>query len=333
MLATTAVLFQTHFFDRWCARAFRRLVAGCPAGFEPLVLIHLPPGAPVPPLLEGVPHHVVRTDGLRTPLYPGKCGGEGWDLWLGGHTDLIPLHWWRATGRHARVWAIEYDVRFSGDWGRFFAAYEDDPTDFLAPCIVPRMADPAWSNWPSFGGPEPLPEPAQMRAFLPVFRASAALMDRMDAAYRAGWSGHCEATWPTLARAAGLSVADLGGDGPFTPERYRHRFYTSTPLAEFLGPGTFAFKPPLYRTGRRADMLWHPVKPFFWRSEVKEGLRDMRRRAGIVVRALAAGAGIPLPERLREGAFEAAKDRKRRATTTESCAAEAASRPSGFGAA
>jgi hypothetical protein len=169
MQRTTAVLFQTHFFDRWCARAFARVAAGCPPSYRPVVLIHLPPGAPVPLLLQGVPHHVVRTPELRVREYPAKSGGPDWNLWEGGHTDLIFLHYVRAHPEHVRYWGIEYDVRFSGDWGRFFAAYEDDPSDFLAPAILPRALDPGWYNWASLGGPVPLPESEQLRAFLPVF--------------------------------------------------------------------------------------------------------------------------------------------------------------------
>jgi hypothetical protein len=309
MQVTTAVLFQTHFFDRWCARAFRHLAAGCPPPLRPVVLIHLSPGAAVPPLLADVPHHVVRTPEMRTPDYPAKSSSESWNLWGGGHTDLLALHYHRAHPGHERVWVVEYDIRFSGDWSRFFAAYDDDPTDLLAPGVIPRAQDPQWYNWPSFVGPGDLEEGMQLRAFMPIYRASAALLREMDAAYRGGWGGHCEATWPSLARAAGLSVADLGGDGPFTPDRYRGRFYSNCPLDAHLAPGTLVFKPAMYRIGRRPDMLWHPVKPFFWRAEVKEGLRDMRRRAGIALRGLAAHAGIELPPALQPGAFEAASRR------------------------
>lgn len=326
MAETTALLFQTHFFDRSCASAFARLAAACPPQFRPIVLIHLPPGAEVPPRLAGVPHHVVRTPEMRLPAYRAKSGGEDWNIWSGGHTDLILLHFWRAQPGHARYWVVEYDVRWSGDWRRFLGSFEEDPADLLCPGIIGRMADPGWYNWPSLTGPEHLPEETQFRAFLPVFRASAAMMRTVDAAYREGWGGHCECTWPTLALRAGLSVVDLGGDGPLTPERYRGRFYASTPAALHLAPGTLVFKPVLHRVGRRRDMLWHPVKPFHWRVEVKEGLRDIRRRIGILVRRAAAAARIELPAILRPGAMEAA-DQARRARRVEREARRTNARP------
>ncbi len=307
---TTAVLFQTHFFDRRCARAFEHLSRGCTADYRPVVVIHLPPGAPVPPRLKGVPHHVVRTPEMRLREYGAKTHGPDWSLWNGGHTDLIFLHYARAHPEHARYWSVEYDVRFSGSWRRFFAAYEDDPADLLAPAILPRSADPGWYNWGSLSGPVP-PETLQLRAFLPVFRASARLVEAVDAAYRGGLNGHCEGVWPSVAYAQGMPIRDLGGDGPFTPACYRGRFYSSSPLSPDLCPGTFGFKPPLYRPGSRRDMLWHPVKPFFWRPEAREGLRDIRRRFGILLRGAAARAGLRLPPLLQEGGFEALAARRR----------------------
>jgi hypothetical protein len=286
MDATTALLFQTHFFDRSSARAFARLRAGCPAHFRPIVLVHLAPGARVPRRLADVPHHIVRTPDLRTPDYPAKSSGPGWNLWSGGHTDLILMHFWRAQPHHARYWSVEYDVRFSGPWRRLFDSFEDEPADLLAPGLIRRDEDPDWYNWPSLLPTAPVPEACQMRAFLPIFRASATMMRTMDAAYREGWGGHCEGTWPTLALAHGLDLVDPGGDGPLTPARYRGRFYTNTPQQTNLAPGTLVFKPPLYRVGTRPDMLWHPVKPFFWRTEIKQGLRDIKRSAGVVVRAM-----------------------------------------------
>jgi hypothetical protein len=64
--------------------------------------------------------------------------------------------------------------------------------------------------------------------------------------------------------------------------------------------------------GRRRDMLWHPVKPFSWHTEMREGLRDIRRRIGVLVRGAAERLGLPLPDILQPGALEAA-DRARAA--------------------
>src|SRR5215217_1700856 len=120
----TALLLQTHFFDHGAARTFARLREQTPPHFEPMVLLHRAPGAPLPPRLAGVPHHVVRTPELRFPAYPAKCGEADWDIWSGGHTDLIALHFARAHPEYERYWVVEYDVRFTGHWRRFFDTFE-----------------------------------------------------------------------------------------------------------------------------------------------------------------------------------------------------------------
>ncbi len=123
-----------------------------------------------------------------------------------------------------------------------------------------------------------------------IHRASRAAMAALDAAYRAGWTGHCEGAWPTFATRAGLSLADLGGDGPFTPARLRGRFYSNTPGDLYLAPGSFVFKPVLHRVGSKRDMLWHPVKPFWPRAELRQGVRDIRVELGALRRRMVAAA-------------------------------------------
>ena len=286
MTIPAALLFQTHFFDRGAARAFARLRAAAPAHYHPCVLIHLPPGAALPRRLAGVPHHVVRTPELQVPAYPTKCGGAGWDLWNGGHTDLIALHFIRAHPKFGRYWLVEYDVRFSGDWRRFLGAFEDEPADFVAPLIRRREDQPDWMWWPTLRIPAEAPDGPTLCAFLPIWRASRAAVLAVDAAWRAGWGGHSEAVWPTAVARAGLSLLDPGGDGAFTPPALRGRFYSSTMADLHLAPGTLVWKPPLLRPGTRPDMLWHPVKPFWPRAELRNAVRELRVDLGAARRAL-----------------------------------------------
>ena len=290
MVLRTALLFQTHFFDRGSAEVFDQLRCQVPEGFEASVLIHLPPGAPVPERLKGVPHHIARTPELRHPAYPTKCGGADWKLYEHGHTDLILLHFARARPDYDRYWIVEYDVRFSGDWRRFFAAFEAEEADLITPVLYRRVDLPerrGWA-WPESGDletgaaplqfvwPQPsLPPERQFCAFMPIYRVTRAGLAAVDAAWRAGWAGHSEAVWPTAIAEAGLRLLDPGGDGPFTPPELRGRFYTCTPTGEVLSPGTLCFKPPLYGPGMRPDMLWHPVKPL-WTPELHRAVRELR---------------------------------------------------------
>lgn len=300
---TTAVLFQTHFFDRWAEAAFRRLKAGAPPHYEFVVLIHLPAGAPLPERLQRVPHHVVRTPELRQQPYPGKVGGGArWDLWYDGHTDLILMHYWRAHPEFDRYWAIEYDVAYSSPWRRFFATFEDDDSDLLAPLVCRRRDFPEWKWWASLSTPGETPTDTQaVSSFMPIFRASGRLMRAVDEAYRAGWTGHLECTYATVAEMRGMTVTDFGDHGEFTPERYRGRFYSGDVQDELRGPGTLVFKPVYYRTGSRPDMLWHPVKPFWFRKELRWELLVAR---AAVARQIRGRAPWLLPARWREaGSF------------------------------
>jgi len=285
----TAVLFQTHFFDRWAERAFRRLRAGAPAGYEFVVLMHLPPGAPVPERAKRYPHHVVRTPELRELPYPAKVAGPDWDLWVGGHTDLITMHYWRAHPGHDRYWVVEYDVRYSGPWRRFFAAYEEDGSDLLAPLLRRRPECREWANWPSLVSPGVPPADSQaVSSFMPIYRASGRLMRAMDEAFREGWGGHIECSYATIAAVRGLRIADLGGDGEFTPEARRGRFYSGTARDVYHAPGTLVFKPTFFRAGSRPDMLWHPVKPFWFGVELRKEFRATRAAIGRLLRVRAA---------------------------------------------
>ena len=151
MTQPTAMLFQTHFFDRHAARLFERLRRQCPPHFTCFVLMHVAPGTPKPRRLLGVPHHFVTTPEIRNLAYPGKNAptdwqDKPWDFWLGGHCDLVPMHFHNAYPDFARYWVVEYDVRFTGHWGSLFAAFEDSPSDFLSTSVRRRRDNPVWVN-------------------------------------------------------------------------------------------------------------------------------------------------------------------------------------------
>src|SRR4051794_38498555 len=111
-MRSTVVLFQSHFFDRWAEAAFRRLSAHAPSNFEHVVLLHLPPGAPVPERVKRYAHPLVRPPELQHLPYPVKPGAPIWALGGGAHPALTPMHYGRPPPRHDRYWMIEYDVRF-----------------------------------------------------------------------------------------------------------------------------------------------------------------------------------------------------------------------------
>jgi hypothetical protein len=97
-------------------------------------------------------------------------------------------------------------------------------------------------------------------------------MQAMDQAYRLGWSGHCEATWPTIINLAGLKLEDIGGDGEFVAPGNHNRFYTNTLSSPTLAPGSLVFRPARCWLGSQRNKLWHPVKPLGFK--LKEDARS-----------------------------------------------------------
>jgi Protein of unknown function (DUF3405) len=289
----TALLLQTFFFDGRLAKTFARLQRDCRAHFQPFVLIHLPPDMPKPAGLSDIAHHCVTTPEIRNPAYLRKsAGGAQWRIWAGGHSDLPLLHFAQAHPEFKYYWNIEYDVRVGGPWSYLFDAFEDNPADFLATSLRTAAADPDWPNWPTLQPPatEPieLSQEDQTCCFMPLFRASSAAVKAMDGAYREGWGGHCEATWPTILRRNGMLVEDIGGNGEFVRPANRGRFYTSTPKAWDLSPGTCVFKPARSGLFLRRGMIYHPVKPFvatcrekIWRARAKLASMVGRRQPSI----------------------------------------------------
>jgi len=261
--AKTVVVLQTHYLSRPLMRMFRSLTRELP-DYSACVLMHRPPGKPKPPELAGIPHHFVTTPEIRDPAYLRKSGGPGWRIWRGGHTDLIALHFFKNHPEYDRYWFIEYDVRFSGAWRNFFTAFEDSDADFMSSSIRRASNDPRWMHWPTLHPPASvgaLPAHERLCSFMPILRISRRGFEAIDQAYRDGWTGHCEASWPTILYRAGCKLEDFGGDGEFVRPENRNRFYTNTLSDEDLAPGSLVFRPVRWIPGLSRNTLWHPVKP------------------------------------------------------------------------
>lgn len=296
MTRSVAVLFQTHFFDRTVARAFRKLQDECPPHATAIVLIHVPPGEPKPPLLAGVPHHFVTTPEIRNPAYSGKSGGgPEWRIYNGGHSDLPHLHFFLNREHFDHYWSIEYDVRFSGSWRTFFDAFEDNEADLLTTSLRTAATHPDWPVWTMLrqppGSDTTLADDERICGFMPIWRASYRAMAEMDRAYREGWAGHSEVTWPTILHRSGMRIEDIGGNGAFVASVNRGRFYSNTLDTWDLSPGSFVYKPAKHGTWWGRDRLWHPVKPL--RATVSEDLWRVRQKLVALKRGITGRVGTP----------------------------------------
>lgn len=178
-----------------------------------------------------------------------------------GNGDLPILHFYRLHPDYDYYWVVEYDVRFSGRWSDFFAAFESNTADLLATTLCRFSEIPTWYHWDSL---ELLDSPASrddcVRGFFPVLRLSNRALGKLDSEYSAGAGGHQECLMPTVLYRAGMRIEDIGGRGEFVEAGNENRFYSNSRDADDLSPGSFVFRPVMHRPGAEPNKLWHPVK-------------------------------------------------------------------------
>lgn len=201
--------------------------------------------------------------------YPVKLSDAPWPSTT-GHNDLPVLKFFLNNSQYDYYWIIEYDVRYTGNWTILFDDLMSSSADLLATSIIDAAQSPDWYWWRSLKRPNDLETSPQMvRAFLPFCRISNALLRELDQQYRAGWSGHYELVWPTIARQFGYSFEDIGGNGAYTPKHRMGKHYMSNTANPNLFPGTFLFRPSFVASDIEqwgnavvggAAMLWHPAK-------------------------------------------------------------------------
>lgn len=167
-----------------------------------------------------------------------------------------------------RFWLVEYDVDFSGDWANFFGAAAAYEGDLLTSRIRPLSADPAFYFAPIYRQPGTAPADPLI-AFMPISRLSRRLIEHYrKSLLQPGWHGHFEMVLPSLARADGYSLAEIGGYDAFTPPERRGLHYDGTYQDLHGTRTTHAYRPPRAfsyfakspgKFGQR-DRIYHPIK-------------------------------------------------------------------------
>ncbi|WP_291296001.1 hypothetical protein [Elioraea sp.] len=234
-------------------REVGRIAASLPSGWRIAIISYRDEGpATERRVLVGarsVPWHIHDRTTIQALPYPGKLRpqtAEGWGI-MPGNLDLLNLLAWRQEPPFSNLWVIEDDVRFTGRWSALFARLGAVEADVLSVGRRTLVSEPGWFWWSSLRDPDGnvFSDPGLVSTFLPFHRISAQAIAVIDAAYRAGWAGHHEVTWPTLALRAGLTIADI----------------QSLPGKPVCTKESFRYRPPMEGPGDEPDMLWHPVKP------------------------------------------------------------------------
>lgn len=260
--AGDAVVVVTHVVTPPVRAMFERVAREASGHAAFLVLSSDDPAADLAGLDERAVERISRADVMRLG-YPEKCRLEGWDM--AGNLDLVFLEFRRRRPGFARIWFLEYDVHWQGDWSVFLRHFAASPAAVLAATMqqidevahkegspaYPRQVVPPGMTWERRN---------VIKGFLPAVRLSAAALDALDAAYRAGLGGHYEINVPTVAAQHGMEIEDFGGDGRYVRPENRNRFYFAHGGTYSHSPGTFVFR-PVQRVLDRPNTLWHPVKP------------------------------------------------------------------------
>jgi Protein of unknown function (DUF3405) len=145
-----------------------------------------------------------------------------------GHVGFPVLQFFCDNPDFDYYWAIEYDVRFSGDWFFFFNSFKEANHDFLACHIRDHVDEPDWPRWSLDHPCKSIALHERLRCFNPIFRLSNAALSFLHQSLLDGWCGHNEVLFPTLLHHNGFAIADIGGKGRFTPPDVRENFYTES---------------------------------------------------------------------------------------------------------
>lgn len=282
----TVLLFLTHIKNKTINRQISRLFKQCSNQFDIFVLCDNSEGK-FDRYKDDRRFFLFDVSQLRAMGYPAKSASETLSRsnqgdyhhrrfnFDPGNVELPVLLFFKAHPEYDHFWTIEYDVRFSGAWDRFFSTFEKNDADLLGTTLTRYERIPGWFHWPSLDlGAMRVGKDAYLRGFFPVYRLSRRALERLDRDYRTGVKGHFECLVPTLLQHAGMTIEDIGGDGELVRPGNVNRFYRNTPTEGHLGPGTFVFRPIMERPGDEPNTLWHPVKPSpLWKSV----LRSVRR--------------------------------------------------------
>jgi hypothetical protein len=173
-----------------------------------------------------------------------------------GQEHFPLLQFYLAHPQFSHYWIIEFDVRFSGSWQTFFRACAPIQADLLTAHIRRYSNASQWPWWDSLQHPsQSIPRNHLIKSFNPVARLSAPGLDSLHQQLLAGWKGHFEVVLPTLIHHGALRLVDIGPDGAFSSPKLSQTFYTKA---------SFRYRPPLWRLGRKTELLYHPVKPWWW---------------------------------------------------------------------
>ena len=256
-MTDTIILFMAHYLSPGILTEFRSLHDSCSPEFSVVMLYDNSRKDFEPSLFTGESQYFLYDLNTLAASFPTMIGKN----MIPGNGVYPVLQYAESRRTFSFLWRVEYDVRFSGDWKILFRHFVDNDSDLLGTTFYRYEFRPGWNWWKSVKSPDrELKKEELLRGFLPIFRLSHSSCNILTSAYRKGWTGHLEASVPTILQCNDCTIEDVGGDGEFVRPENRNRFYTNTPSAPGLAPGTFVCPPHPCQYSNVPNMLYHPVK-------------------------------------------------------------------------
>jgi hypothetical protein len=259
-MSRTAVLLLTHVWAPGIEATFEALsnTRNSPEIDAWLLLDAITPGAKAL-TARYKRHHLFDEASLFNLTYPQMPGRK-----LIFHAHFPLLDFYRAHPQYDYYWVVEYDVRYTGQWERFFASFLGFDHDLITAHIRRYAQENRWCWWNTLQHPSKvIAREKYLRSLNVIYRLSNKALGYLHSAQSEGWRGHPEVTIPTLLLEAGFRLLDFGGEGEFTPPELRNRFYTAwtTASGRFSPFGTLRDLPARPRLGQSPNKLYHPIKP------------------------------------------------------------------------
>ena len=287
----SVILFMTHFCSRHVLKEYLDIKARCSPRYDVILLCET----------SQADFQKVALNSSVSPFYFDfkayrSLGYRNWQShrWkkegiVPGNLDFLVLGYFLENRHYDYYWVVEYDVRFTGKWDRFFDNYLDSNVDLLTTTLRRYKEDPSWFWWFSVSSPDNTSDSSSgsfltkselIACFMPVARLSRKACIFLDRMYKLGWSGHHEVIVPTLLARNGFSIEDIGGIGEFVGPGNINRFYTGRLNTRPLLPRTFRYRPAMRHPGWRRNMLWHPIKEYIpwatiWRQRFERAQRHL----------------------------------------------------------
>ena len=289
MTGRSALLWMTHLWDRELEAEFESILNNSDPDSPEVWLMpdSRTPGAE--DLARRYPrcHTIVEKDLFRSLPYTHPEGAALYDY---VHYPL--LHFFLSHPEFEYYWVIEFDVRFTGDWGSFLHTCGTYSHDLVTCHIRGADEEPLWWLWDTLRHPtKTIDRSGCLRSFNVIYRISNRALSLVHAALSDGWQGHPEVLIPTLLKNGGCTLLDFGGDGDYTPAGMKNAWYTSgsTRLGALSPFCTLRFRPSRGRAGIRRNKIYHPVKPVAAREPLRERIWYFREWTGRYIREILSG--------------------------------------------